>query len=101
EIVEQTDDTPGRHDQGGWSQARYQRHIEKLVHEHLKEVGEHGYEQVRRLRGPKLIVVASEETRSEFESALSHDARKAIVGWTSADDHAPPAPVLDTFGARV
>jgi peptide chain release factor subunit 1 len=38
EIVEQHDDTPGRHDQGGWSQARYQRHIEKLVHDHLKEV---------------------------------------------------------------
>jgi peptide chain release factor subunit 1 len=28
EIVEQHDDTPGRHDQGGWSQSRYQRHIE-------------------------------------------------------------------------
>src|SRR5262245_4345073 len=40
EIVERTDDVPGRHDQGGWSQARYQRHIEKLVGEHLKDVAE-------------------------------------------------------------
>ncbi|HSS81807.1 MAG TPA: Vms1/Ankzf1 family peptidyl-tRNA hydrolase [Gaiellaceae bacterium] len=95
EIVEQTDDTPGRHDQGGWSQARYQRHIEKLVHDHLKEVAEHVDEQVRRLRGPKLVVVASEETRAEFEGALSNDARKAIVGWTSADAHATPAELLE------
>ena len=40
EIAEHYDETPGQHDQGGWSQARYQRHIEKLVHEHLKGVAE-------------------------------------------------------------
>jgi peptide chain release factor subunit 1 len=95
EIVEQHDDTPGRHDQGGWSQSRYQRHIEKLVHDHLKEVAEQVDGQIRRLRGPKLIVVASEETRSEFENELSHDARKAIIGWTSADAHATPAELLE------
>ena len=95
EIVEQHDDTPGRHDQGGWSQSRYQRHIEKLVHDHLKEVAEQVDGQIRRLRGPKLIVVSSEETRPEFESELSHEARKAIVGWTSADAHATPAELLE------
>ena len=95
EIVEQHDETPGRHDQGGWSQSRYQRHIEKLVHDHLKEVAEHVGGQVRRLRGPRLIVVASEETRSEFENELSHDARKAIIGWTTADAHATPAELVE------
>jgi peptide chain release factor subunit 1 len=94
EIVEQHDETPGRHDQGGWSQSRYQRHIEKLVHDHLKEVAEHVDGQVRRLRGPRLIVVASEETRPEFESELSNEARKAIIGWTSAEAHATPAELL-------
>src|SRR5213078_1258943 len=29
------DDVPGKHDQGGWSQARYQRHIEDHVGRHL------------------------------------------------------------------
>ena len=33
-----SEEQPGRHDQGGWSQSRYQRHIEKLVHDHLKDV---------------------------------------------------------------
>jgi peptide chain release factor subunit 1 len=107
ELVEQTDDTPGRHDQGGWSQARYQRHIEKLVHDHLKEVAELVERQVRRLRGPRVVVVAPEETRAEFEAALPSEARKAVVGWTTAEAHASPAellavvePLLDSWRAE-
>ena len=107
ELVEQHDDTPGRHDQGGWSQARYQRHIGKLVHDHLKDVAELVDRQVRRLRGPRVIVVASEETRPEFEGALSHEVKKSVIGWTTADAHASPAellgevePLLDTWRGR-
>ena len=94
ELVEQFDEQPGRHDQGGWSQARYQRHIEKLVQEHLRDVAELLDRQVRRLRRPRVIVVASEETRAEFEETLSHEAKNAIVGWTSAEAHAAPAELL-------
>src|SRR6266487_4879568 len=36
ELANEFDEQPGRHDQGGWSQARYQRHIEKLVQDHFK-----------------------------------------------------------------
>jgi peptide chain release factor subunit 1 len=94
EIADQTDETPGRHDQGGWSQARYQRHIDKLVHDHLKEVAEHVDRAVRRLRGPRVIVVAAEETRPEFEGALSSEAKKHVIGWTSAEAHAAPPELL-------
>ena len=95
EVAEHFQDQPGRHDQGGWSQARYQRHIEKLVHDHLKDVAETLDRQVREEGGPPLVVVASEETRAELEEALSHDVKKAIVGWTSADAHAGPAELLE------
>ncbi|MFL5920444.1 MAG: Vms1/Ankzf1 family peptidyl-tRNA hydrolase [Gaiellaceae bacterium] len=94
ELVDHFDDTPGRHDQGGWSQARYQRHIDKLVHDHLKEVAELVDRQLRRLRGPRVIVVATDETRSEFENALSNDVKKAVIGWTAADAHATAAELL-------
>ena len=93
EVAEQTDETPGRHDQGGWSQARYQRHIEKLVQDHLKEVAEAVDREVRQRRSP-VIVVATEETRSEFEAALSNDTQKHVIGWTSADAHATPPELL-------
>ena len=95
EVAEHFHDQPGRHDQGGWSQARYQRHIEKLVHDHLKDVAETLDRQVREQGGPPLVVVASEETRAELEETLSHEVKKAIVGWTSADAHAGPAELLE------
>jgi len=94
ETVERSDDVPGRHDQGGWSQSRFQRHIEKLVAEHLKEVAEEVDRRVRRVRSPKVIVVSSEETRSEFEELLSNETKKAVVGWTNAEAHASPQELL-------
>jgi len=94
ELVDQFDETPGRHDQGGWSQARYQRHIETLVHEHLKEVAEQLDRRVRRLQSPRIVVVTTEETRAELEEVLSHEVKNAIVGWTQAEAHAAPAELL-------
>src|SRR5919198_3123654 len=88
EIGDYSDDTPGRHDQGGWSQARYQRHIEKLVQEHVKDVAEVLDRNRRRLHVPKIVLVASEEMRSEFIDALSPEARDAVVGWAPAEAHA-------------
>src|SRR4029453_4424536 len=95
EILDRTDDVPGRHDQGGWSQARFQRHIEKLVAEHLKEVAEELDRRVRTMRSPKVIVVSSEETRSEFEELVSSATKSALVGWTSADAHASAQKLLE------
>jgi peptide chain release factor subunit 1 len=107
EVVDRTDDVPGRHDQGGWSQSRFQRHIEKLVAEHLKDVAEALDRRVRRMRSPKVIVVSSEETRAEFEEIVSSETKSAIVGWTSAEAHASPrelleltSPILDDARAR-
>jgi peptide chain release factor subunit 1 len=95
ELVDHFHEQPGRHDQGGWSQARYQRHIEKLVHDHLKDVAETLDRQLRELGGPPLVIVASEETRADLEETLSNEVRKAIVGWTSADAHAGAAGLLE------
>jgi peptide chain release factor subunit 1 len=94
EIIDRTEDAPGRHDQGGWSQANYARHIEKLVHEHLRGVAAELDRRVRRLRGPKVVVVSSDETRAEFDALLSAEVKKAVIGWTSAEAHASPVDLL-------
>jgi peptide chain release factor subunit 1 len=96
ELVDQFDETPGRHDQGGWSQARFRRHIEKLESEHLRLVARQLDRQVRRLQSPRIVIVATEETRAELDEVLSHEVRKAIVGWAQADAHATPTELLDT-----
>ena len=94
EVVDRSEEQPGQHDQGGWSQARFQRHLKKLVLEHLKAVGGEIDRRVRRARGPRLVVVAPEELRREIEGALSAEAREALVGWASAEAHASPAELL-------
>jgi peptide chain release factor subunit 1 len=94
-LADRTGDVPGRHDQGGWSQSRFQRHIEKLVGDHLKEIAEEIDRRVRRVRSPKVIVVSTEEIRPELEEALSSETKKAVVGWTTAEAHASPQELLE------
>jgi len=106
EVVDRTEEEPGRHDQGGWSQARYQRHIENLVFKHLRGVAEE-LDVLERRTGADVVVVSSEETRAEFARLLSKEVEKAIVGWTQAEAHAGPPellvaakPVLEEARAR-
>jgi peptide chain release factor subunit 1 len=94
EIAEHYDEQPGQHDKGGWSQGRYQRHIEKLVQEHLKGVAQELDRSKRQLQSPKIVLVCSEEMRSEFTDALSADVRASLVGWTQAQAQAGPAEIL-------
>jgi peptide chain release factor subunit 1 len=95
ELVQHFDEQPGQHDQGGWSQARYHRHIEKLVQEHLKGVAEDLDRSRRQLQAPRVVLVCSEEMRSEFTDELSAAAREALVGWTPAQAQAGPAELLE------
>src|SRR5919197_521175 len=97
EIRDLFEEQPGQHDQGGWAQARYRRHIEKLVQEHLKGVAEELDRSRRRLQSPKVVLVCAEEMRSEFTDALSKEAREAIVGWAPAQAHASPAELLEAI----
>jgi peptide chain release factor subunit 1 len=94
EIADRSEDQPGQHDQGGWSQARYQRHIETLVQEHLRAVADELDRVVRRLHGPQVVVISSEEARAEFADLLSKEVKNAIVGWTQAEAHAQAPELL-------
>jgi len=95
EIADHTEDQPGQHDQGGWSQPRYQRHIEKLVQEHLREVADGLDRLIRQLHHPQVVVLSTEEIRAEFDDLLSKEAKAAIVGWTHAEAHAQPSELLE------
>jgi peptide chain release factor subunit 1 len=95
EVVDRSEDTPGQHDQGGWSQARYQRHIEKLVQEHIKSVAGEIGQQARRARSARVVIVIPQEMRGEFESAMPADVRDAVVGWAQAPAQAGPAELLE------
>jgi peptide chain release factor subunit 1 len=94
-LVDETADVPGRHDQGGWSQARYERHIETIVDRHLREVADALDRCVRSLGGARVVLVGPEETRSGFESLLSTDVRAALLGWAAAEAHVDTPRLLE------
>jgi peptide chain release factor subunit 1 len=85
----------GRHDQGGWSQARYERHIETMVDRHLRDVASVLDRCVRQLRGVRVVLAGPDETRAGFEEMLSAQTRAALVGWASAEAHVDAARLLD------
>jgi peptide chain release factor subunit 1 len=98
EIADHFDEQPRRHDQGGWSQARFQRHVDELAQEHLRRVAEEVDRLVRRLRSPQVVVVASEETWGEFSELLAQETRNAVAGVAQAEAHAQPPELLAAAG---
>jgi peptide chain release factor subunit 1 len=94
EVADLFEEQPRRHDQGGWSQARMQRHVDELAKDHLKDVAGELESRLRRLQFPPVVVVCPEELKSEFSDALAADARGAIIGWTTAEAHASAPELL-------
>jgi peptide chain release factor subunit 1 len=85
-IREETDvfdEVPGQHDQGGWAQARFQRHIEEHVDKHLKRVGEVLLRSYGRRRFDHLILAGPEEVVAEFERGLHDYLRRCVVARAS------------------
>ena len=95
-LTDVTEEMPGRHDQGGWSQANYRRQIENRAQEHFRAVADALEGRFRALGRPRIVVVSGEETRPEFAEALSAEASDAVIGWTSAAAHASNAELLVT-----
>jgi len=98
EIEQQSEvfdaDVPGRHDQGGWAQARFQRHTGFHVHEHLKHV-------LRRLEiyyqsrpFDRLILGGPEEALTEFQKMLPPVLRERLIGTFHAAAKGPPQEVF-------
>jgi peptide chain release factor subunit 1 len=94
-LLDETTEVPGRHDQGGWSQSRYERHIETVVDRHLRDVAAALDHAVRTLRDVRVVLAGSEQTRSSFEELLSPDVRGALVGWVTAEAHVDAPRLLE------
>jgi peptide chain release factor subunit 1 len=94
EVADLWEEQPSRHDQGGWSQARFQRHIDNLAAEHIRAVADTLNREIRRRREP-VVIVCVEELRGEFGELLGQEARGELAGWTQAEAHATPAELLE------
>ena len=97
EVLRIHDDVHGQHDQGGWSQARYQRGIEKEKDDHLKVTGDALMRHFKRQPFERLIVGGPREVVSDFEQKLHHYLRERLAGRVEVDvERSNPDRVLDS-----
>jgi peptide subunit release factor 1 (eRF1) len=74
-----TDDVHGQHDQGGWSQANYERSYEKEADDHLRRVAADLDRLWRRARFERLALGGPTEIVPRFEGMLSEELRRCLV----------------------
>ena len=94
EVVSMVDDVHRWHDQGGWSQARYQRGIQKETKDHLKHACDELFKLSKRGMVRRLIIGTPDEMRGEVEHTLHSYLRDRIAGWLDIDVKARPAEVV-------
>jgi peptide chain release factor subunit 1 len=85
EVQQIHDDVSGQHDQGGWSQARFQRGIEKEKDDHLRDTGDALMRHFKRQPFEKLIVGGPREVVTDFEQKLHHYVRERLAGRIEVD----------------
>lgn len=96
-IAEETgvlDEVPGQHEQGGWSQGRYHRHIEEHKKGHLKHTADLLLALFKLHRFDHLVLAGPVEVLPEFERSLHDYLKRRIVGRLSLAMAAPASEVL-------
>lgn len=84
---------PGRHDQGGWAQARLQRHHDDRVMHHLKNTADVLLSLHQEEEFGRLIVAGTDELVSQFQEYLHPYLKKRLVATLPMSMLVSPATV--------
>ena len=96
------DDVHRQHMQGGWSQARYQRSVDKEVEDHLKHVADVLFDTHKQQPFDALLIGAPEETISDVEGVLHPYLKERIKGHVQLDvEHSSHDDVLRVAGEAI
>jgi hypothetical protein len=96
EVERIHDDVSGQHDQGGWSQSRYQRGVEKEKDDHLKTTCDALLGHFKRQPFQRLIVGGPREVVTDFEQKLHHYLSERLAGRVEVDvERSNPDQVLE------
>jgi peptide subunit release factor 1 (eRF1) len=85
EVAVLVDDVPRRHDQGGWSQARFQRSIDKEAQDHMRRAADELLRRYERRPFDALFVAAPEADFAEFCGLLHPYLRERLAGRIEVD----------------
>ncbi len=80
ERFEVMDEVPGRSAAGGWSQARYARHREWHLYEHLRHVVDELWALDQRTRFHRLIIGGPDEAIAALKPMLPRSLTRKLVG---------------------
>ncbi len=98
-TVERTEQIEGtrtpRQKMGGWSQARYQRHIENFHVQHAKEIAETLARIVREDRITSVVISGSEVILPLLKEQFSKEVAERIIDVVKLDIRAPQREVLE------
>jgi peptide chain release factor subunit 1 len=76
---------PGRHDQGGWAQMRYQRHIKDHMDKHHKEVAEQLAELFGSGKWKRIVLIGQDRIIANFKAFLPERVKQQIADTFSMD----------------
>lgn len=85
EVANVNDQVHRRHDQGGWSQARYQRSVDKEAQDHLKNAADELLRRHNRRPFEALFVAAPEAVYKDFCEQLHPYLRERLAGRIEID----------------
>jgi peptide chain release factor subunit 1 len=85
EVARVDDEVHRRHDQGGWSQARYQRSVDKEATDHLKNAADELLRRHKRRPFEALFIGAPEEIYKDFRARLHPYLSERVVGRIEID----------------
>ena len=80
EVISFVDDVHRWHDQGGWSQSRFQRGIQKETKDHVKHAGDELFKLFKRGVAQRLIIGCPDEMRGEVEQNAAQLPARAHRG---------------------
>lgn len=100
EVDIESTDVPRRHDQGGWSQAGLQRHMQDHIDRHHKEVADYLSRMIE--SGGWLIVLGGQERNvSNFRDFLPKRLQDKIIGSVHLDIRASHGEISDAVSAML
>lgn len=83
-----------RHAMGGWSQARYQRHVENIHLQHMKEVVDLLDRVVRAESLDRVVISCDDTTRPLVMEQLPQHVAEKVIDLARMDIHAPEHDIL-------
>jgi peptide chain release factor subunit 1 len=97
ERKEVYDEVQGRHKKGGWSQARFQRHIDNQAAKHFQNVSTVLYGIFKKEKFDHLIIGGPPEARMSFKNIIHSSLQRIVVNELERGIDEPLSEIQDSI----